>query len=146
MLCLHCKNKTSNERCGNKRLPNLIFCGKHAKVKDKRVWTKVMNADRVIVLMQAIFRGWLIRSSLSLAGPGVLNSKLRHNEEDLVTCDQADPFDYFSFEKDGVNLIFFICFDSFCWIVYCNLSFFHLKTNGKYSSSYKKLYILYGFI
>ena len=99
MLCLHCKNKTSNERCGNKCLANLNFCGKHAKVKDKRIWTKVMNAERVIISIQAIFRGWLIRNTLSLAGPGVLNSKVRHNEEDLVTCDQVDPFDYFAFEE-----------------------------------------------
>lgn len=95
MFCLCYKNKTSDERCRKKPLKNLQFCGIHARVKHKRM------LDAPVEKFQALFKGWILRQSLELAGPGVLNSKIRHNEEDLVTCDQVCPTDYFAFEEGG---------------------------------------------
>lgn len=80
------------------------MCGKHARVKNPRLWKDVNNLDCKAVIIQKIWRGFTIRSWLTLAGPGVLNRKVCHNDEELVTLDDKNkvhPFDYFSFEENG---------------------------------------------
>jgi len=79
------------------------FCGIHIKMKNKRIWSEIIGADHPAVKVQKIFRGWMVRKTLQLAGPGVLNRKICHNEEDLVTFDRKNihPFEYFAFEEDG---------------------------------------------
>jgi hypothetical protein len=79
----------------NKPLKQLKFCGVHARVKQKNL----LNPP--IEKFQALFKGWLLRNTLKMSGPGVLNAKVRHNEDDLVTCDQVHPCDYFAFEEGG---------------------------------------------
>lgn len=102
MLCNSCKNKTSNERCSAKALKNLSFCGKHAKSKTPRLWSAVNSIDDSAVKIQKIWRGWIVRYILDLAGPGVLKRSLCHNTEDVVTSEEkVRPSNYFAFHEDG---------------------------------------------
>jgi len=104
MLCTSCKNKTSMEQCTAKALKNLQFCGRHSKAKNPRLWHKIHATDKPAILIQKIWRGWMARYLLKLAGPGVLKRSLCHNEEDLVTCEEKTkqcPYDYFGFLEGG---------------------------------------------
>ena len=104
MSCISCKNKSSTERCPSKPLLGSQFCGKHIRCKNPRVWTQVNNIDKHIVKIQSFWRGWWLRNQLKLAGPGVLQRKVIHNEDELVTCDSVSsihPLDYFAFEEGG---------------------------------------------
>jgi hypothetical protein len=108
MLCGSCKNKTSTERCGSHALKNLQFCGKHAKSKNPRLWTEVNKVSDVVVTLQHLWRGWIAKHIIALAGPGVFKRSLCHNTEDVITSDEKiHPFNYFSFEEDGK----IFCFD-----------------------------------
>lgn len=103
-VCASCKNKDSNERCTSKPIKGLILCGKHARVKNIRFWTEVNNVDKGVVLIQKVWRSYVIRKWLKLAGPGVLNRSVCHNDEELVTFDdkkEVHPLDYFAFEEAG---------------------------------------------
>jgi hypothetical protein len=104
MKCAGCKNKTSEDQCPNKPLKGLIFCGKHARSKNVRVWKDVNNLDVKAVMIQKIWKGYNLRSWLKLAGPGVLNRKICHNAEELYSFDDIksiSPLDYFAFEEDS---------------------------------------------
>lgn len=104
ITCASCKNKTSKDRCSNKPLRGLIFCGTHVKVKNPRLWKDENNADSSATLIQKLWRGYSVRNWLTLAGPGVLNRSVCHNEEELVTFDEkksVSPLDYFAFEEAG---------------------------------------------
>lgn len=102
MLCNSCKNKTSTERCSAKALKNLSFCGKHAKSKNPRLWSAVNSTGDSAIKIQKIWRGWIVRYILRLAGPGVLKRSLCHNTEDVVTSEEkVHPFDYFAFHEDS---------------------------------------------
>jgi len=104
MKCASCKNKTSTEQCSNVALKGMILCGKHAKTKNLRLWKDVNNLDEKAIVIQKIWRGVSVRHWLKIAGPGVLNRSICHNEEELVTMDEkksVNPFDYFSFEEGG---------------------------------------------
>ena len=104
--CASCKNKNSNERCKNNALHGIIFCGKHSRSKNPRIWSIINNVDKNVILISKIWRGYIIRKLLRLAGPGVLKRQLCTNKEELNTLDpinSVDPFDYFGFEeKDKV--------------------------------------------
>jgi len=101
MQCLACKNKNSIERCSKKTLKNLKFCGVHVRSKHKKFWTSIHDLDTKVTKVQALFRGWLVRDTLRLCGPGVLKKEERHNEDDLVTADQAYPLEYFGILENG---------------------------------------------
>jgi hypothetical protein len=102
MLCSSCKNKTSMERCRSPSLKNLSFCGKHAKTKTPRLWAVINSGSDKAIKIQKIWRGWIVRHILALAGPGVLKRSVCHNTEDLVTLEEkVYPCDYFAFEEDG---------------------------------------------
>ena len=102
MLCNSCKNKTSTERCQSKALKNLQFCGKHVKSKKPRLWSDVNQVGEGVKKIQKVWRGWIVRYVLSLAGPGVLKRSLCHNSEDVVTSEEkVHPSDYFAFHEDG---------------------------------------------
>jgi hypothetical protein len=110
MLCSSCKNSKSTERCPAPALKNLLFCGKHAKVSKPRLWAEANPTGPQAILIQKIWRGWIVRYRMNLAGPGVLNRKICHNEEDVITYierDKIHPFDYFGFHED--DKVF--CFD-----------------------------------
>lgn len=103
-ICSACKNKTSIDRCPNKVLKGLSFCGTHAKSKTRRIWSDVNNLDKPATLIQKIWRGYFIRQWMKLAGEGVLNRKNGHNEEELFSMEGKNsvyPLDYFSFEEKG---------------------------------------------
>lgn len=109
MKCASCKNKTSDEQCPNKTLKGLIFCGKHARVKNTRLWADNSNLNETVIPIQKIWRGYRIRNILHLAGPGVLNRKLCHNDEELVSMEEkktVSPLNYFAFEESGKNYWF----------------------------------------
>ena len=104
MKCASCKNKTSTDQCTSKPLKGMILCGKHVKVKNLRLWKDVNNLDDKVIIIQKVWRGYVIRHWLKNAGPGVLNRSVCHNEEELVTLDAKNdiyPLDYFSFEEKG---------------------------------------------
>jgi hypothetical protein len=104
MKCASCKNKISAEQCSNKPLRDMILCGTHAKAKKLRLWKDVNNLDDKAIIIQKNWKGYSIRSWLKIAGPGVLNRSICHNNEELVTMDERNsinPFDYFSFEEGG---------------------------------------------
>ena len=102
VLCASCKNKTSTEQCPSQAMKGLLFCGKHAKTKTKRLWAEVNNGNQKATIVQKIWRGYFLRHRLKLAGEGVLNRKECHNTEELVTLDDKTklrPVDYFSFRE-----------------------------------------------
>lgn len=62
------------------------------------------SVNRGIKRIQSLWRGYLVRNRLKLAGKGVLKRKLCHNEEEVVTMaskEEVHPFDYFSIEDEG---------------------------------------------
>jgi hypothetical protein len=105
MLCSSCRNKKTDARCPSKALKNLSFCGKHAKMKNPRLWSDINDSkSRHAILIQKIWRGWVMRNMIKTAGPGVLKRSECHNEEDVITCiekNKVHPLDYFSFKEDG---------------------------------------------
>lgn len=104
MKCASCKNKNSTDQCTSKPLKGMILCGRHAKVKNLRLWKNVNSLDDKAITIQKIWKGYLVRHWLKNAGPGVLNRSVCHNSEELVTMEEkrsVDPFDYFSFEESG---------------------------------------------
>lgn len=102
MYCGACRKKGSNQRCPNKSLIGLRFCGKHAKSKNVRLWSEVNNLDIPATKISKIWKGYLIRKQLDLAGPGVLKRELCHNDEELVSMEEktrVNPLDFFSFKE-----------------------------------------------
>lgn len=103
MKCVACKNKKSNERCLNRPLGGLLFCGQHVKSKSTRNWYDVNKINEKVTLISKIWKGYHVRNRLKLAGPGVLNRSQCHNEEELVLSEPKEkihPFDYFAFKED----------------------------------------------
>lgn len=104
VLCASCQSKTSTKQCPNQALRDIIFCGKHVKVKSPRLWSEINDVPSKAILIQRIWRGYFIRRWMRLAGPGVLKRSVCHNEEEVVTFDDkksVSPLDYFSFEEAG---------------------------------------------
>lgn len=102
--CASCKNKTSLDRCKNKALMGMKLCGVHAKNKNPRIWSVVNNLDKHVTTITKIWKGYIIRRRLELAGPGVLNRKVCNNQEEISTFEDirtVSPFDYFAFEQNG---------------------------------------------
>ena len=102
--CVSCKNRDSLERCPNKAITGLTFCGKHVRAPTKRVWYIENSLDVKVSRIQACWRGYIIRTRLKLAGPGVLQRSICHNDEDVVSFEhksKQNPFEYFAFEEDG---------------------------------------------
>lgn len=100
VLCAACKNKTSLDQCTSLALKGLLFCGKHIKSREKRIWAVLNGNNDKARIIQKYWRRHFIRNKLRLAGPGVLNRKDCHNTEELVTMDskmEVHPSDYFSF-------------------------------------------------
>jgi len=104
LLCSSCRSKTSNDRCTAKSVGDTLFCRRHLKVKEPRLWAIVNNVNSHATLIQKVWRGYSLRNWLKLAGPGVLNRSVCHNDEELVTLDDkksVSPLSYFAFEETG---------------------------------------------
>lgn len=102
--CASCKNKQSNERCPNNALNGIIFCGKHSRVKLPRLWNVINNIDSRVTLITKIWKGYITRKILNLAGPGLFKRTICNNEEEISSLEpinKVDPLDYFGFEEDG---------------------------------------------
>ena len=102
--CSSCKSKTSKDRCLAKSIGDTLFCRRHLKVKEPRIWAIVNNVKPCATLIQKIWRGYSVRKWIKLAGPGALNRNICHNDEELVTLDDkksVSPFSYFAFEEAG---------------------------------------------
>jgi len=102
VLCASCKNKSTKEQCPSQAMKGLLFCGKHAKTKTKRLWAELNNGNQKAIIVQKAWRGYFIRRRLKLAGEGALNRSNCHNTEELVTMDEKGklhPLDYFSFRE-----------------------------------------------
>jgi hypothetical protein len=103
-VCAACKNKKSNDRCLNNSLRGVVFCGVHSRVKNPRIWTRVHGYDSKVINIQKLWRGYIIRKRLRLAGPGVLKRSMCNNEDELITFESIKsihPFDFFGFEENG---------------------------------------------
>lgn len=105
MRCASVRKKGALDQCPAKALWSHTLCGRHAKCKVPVLWVDA-HRPRVapLVRCQALIRGWLLRTRLRLAGPGVLRRTALANDEDLVTCTAKDrqfPLDYFAFEEAG---------------------------------------------
>jgi len=103
MKCLACQSKKSVDRCTKNALTNCMYCGTHMRTKKVRSWITA-GALRGITKFQAVVRGGNVREYNELAGPGVIDRRVCHNDSDVVTCeDKADvhPSNYFSVEEDG---------------------------------------------
>jgi hypothetical protein len=103
--CLSIRKRGTREQCLTRALVGHTLCGRHARMRSPTLWSDV-NVENIAhaVRIQALVRGWLVRMSLALGGPGVLSRKNLANDEDLLTCDSADqvhPFQYFAFEESG---------------------------------------------
>ena len=104
MDCSACKTTISNQRCPAKALNGLLFCGRHAKTRNVRLWAEVNNANEKAIKIQKIWRGYLYRNWIKESGVGCLKRSLCHNDDEMVTMDhksRVHPLDYFSFEEDG---------------------------------------------
>jgi hypothetical protein len=102
-LCESCKNKNSLDRCSSPALKGLLFCGKHVKVKEPRVWKILNKLDDKVTLITKIWRGYSLRKLIKLAGPGLFNRSLCVNEDELMSLEPmktVSPFDYFGFEEN----------------------------------------------
>lgn len=102
VLCASCKNKTSTDQCRSQAMKGLLFCGKHAKTKTKRLWADLNNGNQKAIIIQKVWKGFFLRHRLKLAGEGVLKRSECHNTEELVTMDDKNkvrPLDYFSFRE-----------------------------------------------
>lgn len=102
--CEACVSRRNNNRCCNKPLIGLIYCGIHARAKLKRNWLEVNDVNKKVILIQKVWRGYSLRNWIKLAGPGVMSRDICHNDEELVTLDDkktVSPLDYFSFEESG---------------------------------------------
>lgn len=105
MRCASVRKKGSMEQCQAKAVWGHTLCGRHAKCKAPVLWVETHRTRLVpLVRCQALVRGWLLRTRLRLAGPGVLRRATLANDEDLVTCtakERQHPLDYFAFEEAG---------------------------------------------
>lgn len=83
----------------------MLVCGRHARVKYPRLWFEEnRQVLKSVILIQKIWRAFMIRNRLKLAGPGVLSRSKCHNDEELTTCvhkTKQHPFDYFAINEDG---------------------------------------------
>lgn len=103
--CAAVRKKGSGDQCSAKCVFGHTLCGRHARCKTITLWADVHKSrgDRMIPV-QALVRGWLVRTRLSIGGPGVLFRKQVTNDEDLLTCESKDrihPFEYFGFQENG---------------------------------------------
>lgn len=102
-LCSSCKNKTSNERCSSPALSGLSLCGRHIRVRSPRLWHIVNNVDTKVTLISKIWKGYIIRKRIKLAGPGSLKRQQCNNSDELVSLEPintVDIFDYFGFQEN----------------------------------------------
>jgi hypothetical protein len=102
--CASCRNKSSSEQCPNNCLPGLSVCGVHARTKRPRLWIDEHGVREKGTLVWRLWRGYLVRKQLKMAGPGVLKRSLCHNEEEIVSMDSIKsihPLEYFGFEEGG---------------------------------------------
>jgi len=102
--CFCCKSKLSLLRCPNPPLNGSLYCGLHVRVKNPRLWAVANKLEEKLELIVKIWRGYIVRKRIRLAGPGVLNRSKCINDEDVGTLDEKEkvhPFDYFGYEEDG---------------------------------------------
>ena len=100
--CASCKNKNSTDRCPNNALNGIIFCGKHSRTKNPRVWSVINKVDSKVTLITKIWKGYITRKLLNLAGPGVFKRSICNNEEEISSLEPLKsvyPLDYFGFEE-----------------------------------------------
>jgi len=103
MFCRSTKNKKSSERCSYNSLAGMQFCGKHAKVKNPKIWSATNIQSISAIKIQKIWRGFMLTNFLKLSGKGCLKRSLCHNDEELVTFEEKNrqhPLNYFSFKEN----------------------------------------------
>jgi len=110
MLCSSTRSRLSTTRCSLKALRGIKFCGKHAKSKTKTLWKPDLTEDESATKIQRVWRGWMVRHFLYLAGHSIdysghsLRRSECHNEEELVTLEDKErqhPLNFFSFVENG---------------------------------------------
>jgi len=104
VACYSCKNKNTTERCTSTALAGIRFCGRHAKMKNPKLWVDIHDLDKKSTKISKIWKGYFIRKQLQLAGEGVLKRKLCNNTDELISMESIEsiyPLDYFGFEENG---------------------------------------------
>lgn len=101
--CASVRKKGSIDQCPLQAVFGHTLCGRHARCKQPTLWAHLHKGQTpAIVRIQALIRGWLVRTRLQLGGPGVLDRRNLANDDDLVTCEErVHPFQYFGFEQNG---------------------------------------------
>jgi hypothetical protein len=98
--CAAVRRKGSAEQCSAKAVTGHTLCGRHVRCRDVQLWKDTRDSSNV-TRFQSLFRGWMVRRRLELAGPGVLCRKNLANTEDVVTCEEnVSPMDYFAFVEN----------------------------------------------
>ena len=105
MLCASVRRKGGTDQCSSPAVRGHTLCGRHAKAKCPTLWSRIHQPRTVCaVKVQALVRGWLVRSRLRLGGPGVLSRAGLANDEELLTCEPKErhpPFEYIAFSEAG---------------------------------------------
>jgi len=110
MKCSSTRNRRTNDRCSLKALKGILFCGKHARSKKKTLWKPETLQSDSATKIQKIWRGYMIRNFLFLAGHSAdLHGKTLcrlqcHNEEELVTLESKEkqhPMNFFCVYQSG---------------------------------------------
>lgn len=103
--CAAIRRPNSDDPCRSYALPGCTLCLQHIRARNVVLWRTVHESKQwAATRCQAAIRGWLLRSRLQLAGPGVLRRKGLANQEDLETCEDVSrihPLQYFAFEESG---------------------------------------------
>jgi hypothetical protein len=100
------------DQCSSNALKGFLFCGKHLKMKHKRLWSDVSPNRNEATNIQRIWKGHFVRRWIKLAGAGCLKRGDCHNDEELVTMEsktKVDPFSYFSIVEANKIYWFDIC-------------------------------------
>jgi hypothetical protein len=103
-ICISCRSRTSTDRCPNRAIKGLTFCGIHVRAKEKRSWYSINKLDSKASQIQKVWRGYHIRFLLNKLGKGAIKRSLIHNTDEPVTLEpiaSIHPFHFFSFEENG---------------------------------------------
>ena len=92
MKCASCASKKTDRQCSFKVVAGTRFCAKHNRSKNFKLWIDESNETKPATTIQKIWKGYKLRKLLKLAGPGVLNRSVCHNDEELVSDFKSDGY------------------------------------------------------
>ena len=103
VVCASVKSRGSKERCPHNALRGVTLCGRHVRSKNVVLWSVANGIDDKVIKISKVWRGYLIRKLLKLAGKGVLKRSVCNNADEIISMESISsiyPLDYFSFEEN----------------------------------------------